>query len=137
MTDQSIDITPSTPGLIAYARTIERSAEPGSKDALVARMILIECGVNPDHRISEIEFRRAAPATIDGIEIVELTGFDGGSIDAGRRAAATALTRTHGRYSTHTLVYRSEDSEFFLNAGHYDFATEAEARADAAVRHQG
>lgn len=130
----TIDITPDTAGLIAFARKLQREAPAGSADAATALKILAECGVDPDHRLTEAEFRRAAPNMIDGIEIIEITQFAGGSVANGTRATAIALTRTGDRFSTHELIYRSEDREFFLHAGHYDIATETAARADAAAR---
>lgn len=132
----SIDLTPDVTGLIAFARRIQRGAAAGSKDAATAAKILLECGIDPNLRISEPEFRRGAPTAINGIEILELTRFNGGSIADGVEAAATALTRTHGQFSTHTLIRQSEDGTFFLNAGHYNLRDEATARADAATRSQ-
>jgi hypothetical protein len=85
-----------------------------------------------DARTTELDFRANAPRQLDHIEIVEISRFDGGN----RRqyAAAAALTRSDGVYSTHTLVYQDDQDRYVVRDGHYDIPTRTEAEADARIR---
>ncbi|WIX85836.1 hypothetical protein [Amycolatopsis sp. DG1A-15b] len=85
-----------------------------------------------DARTIELDFRANAPRQLDHIEIIEITRFDGGN--RRRYAAAAALTRTDGVYSTHTLVFQDDRNRYVVRDGHYDIPTRAEAEADARVR---
>lgn len=89
---------------------------------------------NTDIRITEAMFRVRVPEKLDGIEILEVTRFDGGSFERGTYALAAALTRSGDAYSTHTLIYQDEGDRFVLHAGHYDFPTRAAAEDDARLR---
>lgn len=87
-----------------------------------------------DARIAAADFRRKAPRRIDGIEILRITRFDGGSAARGTNALAAAVTRANGAYSTHTLIYQHEKGSWLLSHGHYDIPTFAKAAADADIR---
>jgi len=87
-----------------------------------------------DARITESEFRTKVPQLINGIEILQVTRFDGGSFTHHTYAVAAALTRTNGAYSTHTLIYQDDRDRFLLETGHYDFPARAAAESDAHTR---
>ena len=90
-----------------------------------------------DHRMTEAEFRGKAPGELDGIELIQISRFDPGSIQLGVLPAAAALTRTDGQWSTHTLVCRDADSgRFRLIDGHYDL-DHAQAVHDMRTRSLG
>jgi hypothetical protein len=87
-----------------------------------------------DSRMTEPAFRRGRPHQVDGIEILEVSRFDGGSFERGTYALAAALTRSNGDYSTHTLIYQDEVGRWLLSHGHYEIASRDEAKADARTR---
>ncbi|WP_069162947.1 hypothetical protein [Nocardia altamirensis] len=81
--------------------------------------------------------RSSAPRHLSGspgIEILEITRFDGGSFEHHTYALAAALTRTNSAFSNHTLIYRDDKDDFLLERGHYDFPTRTAAEKDAHVR---
>lgn len=87
-----------------------------------------------DTRITEAGFRAAAPQSIAGIDIVEITRFHGGSFNHHTYPTAAALTRRGNTFSTHTLIYRDDRDDFLLETGHYDFPTRTAAEHDARHR---
>ncbi|WP_280361503.1 hypothetical protein [Nocardia wallacei] len=71
----------------------------------------------PDSRVRVPSAR--SPRQIDGIEIVAITAFDGGSTADHAYARATVVTHTSS-FSTHTLIYlddRGERNSFVLKHG--------------------
>lgn len=77
------------------------------------------------------------PKMLEGIEIVAVGRFEGGSREGGRYAAAAALTRRGESWCTHTLIYNDDQKSWFLHQGNYDFKDRAAAESDMAIRHLG
>lgn len=88
-------------------------------------------------RVGENIFRENSPQAIDGIEIVSLARFDGGSRAGHRYAAAAALNRRGDTWCTHVLIYNYDTRTWFLHQGHYDFQNRTAAEADMNSRSLG
>ncbi|MFI9507253.1 hypothetical protein [Nocardia sp. NPDC052566] len=100
----------------------------------LGRVIRMRCKPKGDTRIAEAEFRAKAPRHLSGIEVLEITRFDGGSFDTHTYAHAAVLTRRGENYSTHLLIYRDDHADFLLERGHYDYLTRSAAEDDARRR---
>jgi hypothetical protein len=89
------------------------------------------------NRCSETQFRTNVPISINGIEVLEVIGYQPGG--SGVYASAYALTRLQpSQFATHRVVCMDDNPvgtlRWNLMHGHYDFNNREEAFADLVLR---
>jgi hypothetical protein len=89
------------------------------------------------NRCSETQFRTNVPISINGIEVLEVIGYQSGG--SGVYASAYALTQPQpGEFATHAVICVDDNPvgtlNWSLSIGHYDFRTREDAFADLVAR---